>query len=99
MKGTNIKVGDIITAYHKGFHRVTEIQKRHGTTPLIYYYKVLDSNYNKCKPKKNCCDAYWCERITLEGLKKEFERQCAHFQTKFKIIETLLSELDKETKS
>ena len=69
------KVGDIITAYHKGYHRITLIEDRQqsntgrykGTdSPLIHYTCILDSNGQPSKARKNECDALYCRRVTTE---------------------------------
>lgn len=78
----NIEVGDIISAYHAGFHRVTEVQKR-GADPethndLVVYTKLLDGNMKPCRKTKNCCDAAYCIKIDPEwineGRKEEMEK-------------------------
>lgn len=54
-----IKVGDLITAYNEGYHRVTKVEDRPGKPPLIDYVKVckIDGSYSK-KLKGHCCATY-----------------------------------------
>ncbi len=61
---TKFKVGDVITAYHKGIHRITSIEPRKGTTPLIYYKKMFTYDGAKAPATKNCCDEGFCLLLT-----------------------------------
>lgn len=56
-----IKVGDIISTYHSGFHRVTEVKPREGGTPLISYVKIAKDDGSKSKAIPNRCDASFCK--------------------------------------
>lgn len=68
------KVGDIITAYHKGYWHVTEVEKRRGNAPLLTYRKLLHSNGKECKKRiEKCCDASYCEILTKETIDKKFK--------------------------
>lgn len=55
-----IKVGDIITTYFAGFHKVTKITPRDGNTPLICFVRVADENGISRKSKEQCCDISYC---------------------------------------
>jgi len=60
-------VGDLITTYHSGYHRLTRIEDRgERNTPLFHYNKVYDSEGNPRKGR-NACDASYC-RSAKEGL-------------------------------
>jgi len=73
----NIKVGDIITAYHAGYHQVVAIQPRtieeHETDkPLIEYRTLLDAKFNvKVGKKTKTCDGTYCEVITMKKFNKQ----------------------------
>jgi hypothetical protein len=83
---TDLAVGDIVTAYHKGYHRITKIERRFYTkgepksdgkkvgdeySPLICYDYILNSEY---KPRKgnNCCDSQFVRKMTKERLHAEW---------------------------
>lgn len=77
-----IKVGDIIIAYHRGFHRVTKIEDRskvrskydRSDSPLFHYVMVFDSKGNaKKKGAINSCDAMYCRKAT-EAIPVEIKR-------------------------
>lgn len=55
-----IKVGDVIRAYNSGFHRVTKIESRPHSTPLISYTKICKEDGSKSSALKSSCDASYC---------------------------------------
>ncbi len=58
----SIMVGDIITSYHSGFHRVLNIECRGpNSTPLFEYERIFDKDGNP-KRGKNSCDASYCRK-------------------------------------
>ena len=67
------KVGDVMTAYMPGIHRLIKIEPRGDQSPLFYYERILNSNM---KPQKAsaCCDAAYCRHYTLDKLKSESEK-------------------------
>jgi len=82
-----VKVGDIITAYSKGYHRVVNIHRRFNTkhdeemnfgkmgeefNSIIEYKMVMDSKYKlKKNGKTDSCDAEYCKVVTLSAIKAE----------------------------
>ncbi len=70
------KIGDLITTYHKGFHRITGIEKRKkfyvdGKTliggDLLFYIKEYDANFNPTSRKSSdCCDEIYCKKVNIE---------------------------------
>lgn len=80
------KVGDIITAYHKGYFRLLSIERRYKDSkemsPLFSYEKIMDSNFKLITSKKKSileCDARFCKvlkKSAVEDMKKEFEAGC-----------------------
>lgn len=71
-----IKVGDLITAYHKGYHIVTEVQERtkaidRTDSPLIHYNQIVDSTGKPRKSKGLCCDAAFCRKVIFEDVVKQ----------------------------
>lgn len=59
-----IEPGDIITAYHKGFWKVTKVTPRKSNTPVIEYTKIGG------KGTKSCDGAY-CKKVIPEVLHAE----------------------------
>lgn len=76
------KVGDLVTAYHAGLHRITDIQKRGKSYvgdvmiggDLLFYRKEYDKNYKKVNGPSNCCDETYCRKIDAEFIAKERSR-------------------------
>ena len=82
----DIKPGDLITAYHAGFHRVTEVKRRFYTAydeecgrgkegdeynSLIVYQTVLTAKYKITKSKKEkCSDASFCQKLTKQAIEE-----------------------------
>jgi hypothetical protein len=97
MSKNEFKVGDIIRAYHKGFHRIVDIEKRSigkdkTDSPLLTYERILDSKMSPAKGrKKNRCDAEWCVKVEREQIVKEMTDQIEHFKRGY---ELLLKELN-----
>jgi hypothetical protein len=89
MYDTTIKVGDLITAYHKGYWRVTKITpRRYGENdlkpegakagdeydPLFTYEKVLSADFKPCRKVAEECDASYCKKVTKEQLDKMIQQ-------------------------
>lgn len=90
----DLKPGDLITAYHKGYWRVTHVERRTHTSctlsrgsgckvgdemgSMIHYELVMDSKFRlpsgKRPPKRDKCDAAWCEKVTPEWVDLEAKK-------------------------
>lgn len=83
-----MKVGDVISTYHAGYHRLESIEVRppqkslfdksvtFKPEPLFYYRKVVDSNGKQASGKTLlCCDAAYCRpaKETLSIVIKNIE--------------------------
>lgn len=79
----DIKVGDIITAYHKGYHRVVELYNHPNypkILPQIKYRQVLNSQFTtKGNDRLNSCAAGFCKKVTAESITKWAEEQAAFY--------------------
>jgi hypothetical protein len=75
----SFKVGDLITAYQKGYHEFVKYQERGETAaPLIYYRRVFKFNGRSAKSKKVlCCDAVYCHKASehIKNLIKNLHEQ------------------------
>ena len=71
----SIKVGDLITAYEPGIHRVVEIKSRDAFNdpPLLSYVKEFDFKGKKSKHIKNSCCGSWCKKAInhIDKLKQQ----------------------------
>ena len=91
-RDNGVKVGDIITAYHKGYHLVVDIQPRsraetNGTgLSTIIYRTIVDSHLKPCKNITRPCSAYWCKVITKEQIEQERSIQVAHYNEGYDTI-------------
>lgn len=71
-----IRVGDIITAYNSGWHRLLEIVPRERFAPLFKYQRVVYENGNKCKRRDiNECDASFCKKVTIDDIDFVYDRE------------------------
>ena len=73
----NLKKGDFITAYVKGFHKVTRVEEypfpaTKGGKPLVYYTRILNSNGNKAPSREYFCNIGFCEKITQGTIDARF---------------------------
>lgn len=62
-----IEIGDLVTGYHVGYHKVTDVQ---GT--LISYTRV-DGN----RKSKNKCSAFYCVKINPDELYDQMVKEAA----------------------
>jgi hypothetical protein len=81
----NIKVGDIVTCFYKGFWRVTAIERRFSTrhdahvygpvgteySPLVCVESVANSKMKPVSGKQDTCDISYCRPYTVESLAAE----------------------------
>lgn len=93
-RDNGVKVGDIITAYHKGYHLVVAIHPRSrketggsGSSSIVYRTIVDRHLKPSTKNVTRQCDAWWCKVITKEQIEKERSIQVAHYNEGY---ETLL---------
>lgn len=78
-----IKVGDLVTGYHKGFHEVKEIVHRGpDVTPLIRYICKFNAKGVKSKGVENCCDASYCKKVSnqIDNIISEKIKEVERFQ-------------------
>lgn len=61
-----VEIGDIITAYHAGYHRVLTVGSRGvgASYHLVTYERVLDKNGKKAGGKPQHCDSAYCVKVT-----------------------------------
>lgn len=99
----DFNIGDIIRAYHKGYWRVTSIERRYWSSQdekhgygktgeeynsLVYYELVMDASFNKPKNKPRINS---CDAGFCKKVKKEdLEKQLCNFENNIKkLIEIL----------
>lgn len=74
----NIRAGSIITAYHAGYHKVTELHERDDGCKLVSYVKVLTSAGKSARNKKPfTCHILYCELVDPQKILDE-ELKLAH---------------------
>lgn len=94
-----IKVGDIITAYEKGYHVVVSIERRthnrDGTdSPVIGYKRKLDSTGKSVSSNVvKYCDVYYCTKLTKEAVEKIITNEQTVFELKKANLLSLLETL------
>jgi hypothetical protein len=87
-----IKVGDIITAFHSGYHRVTAIYDDSDFGTMVQYTRVADSNGKSTKKTENSCHIGWCEKITLTRLDKMYVDNYNQITNKHLLLRKLLEQ-------
>jgi hypothetical protein len=76
----NLKVGDLITAYHKGYHIVEELcidrcYGLNGSTyqnPVVKYRQVLTDAGKPINSKLKACHISHCNKVTVKVVHDEF---------------------------
>jgi hypothetical protein len=90
-----IQIGDIITAYHKGYHKVTHLFDLNSytgkTIPQIQYRQILNSNFTtKGNGRSNSCAASFCKKVTKESITKWAQEQADFYLNGAKEVIKLL---------
>jgi hypothetical protein len=72
----NFKVGDVICAYHTGFHRIVEITERTSKgepyNALIKYRKFLTPSGKRINTKTiKSCDVAYCTAVNEEWVQRK----------------------------
>jgi hypothetical protein len=58
-----LKEGDLITTYWKGYYTFIRFEERPNTTPEACFKKAYNFNGSPCKSKKTLqCDAAYCRK-------------------------------------
>lgn len=61
-----IKIGDLITAYNAGYHRVVMIEERDDISlPLFHFKRVYDSKGNKKGGRVKTCASVYCKPASI----------------------------------
>lgn len=75
----DFKVGDLITAYHDGFHQIVEIFDRSNEkcAPLIVYRRILNSDGKSAgnMKKNDQCDAGFCQKIDAKFVQELYKKE------------------------
>ncbi len=91
-----LKVGDIITAYRAGVHRIVRITQRcsgAGYSPLIEYEMYLNAKYQKTKRGRyfECCASY-CQKVTMKQAQEWYSEESVEVIARFKRLYAFLEE-------
>ena len=78
-KYNGMKIGDLISAYHSGIHRLTKIEERKVYAPLFTYDRVYTSAGKKSSRKNLQCHCDCCQPAK-EYLKYEVARMEAELK-------------------
>jgi len=66
----SIQVGDIVTAYVKGYHRVRRIVPHDMFAPTVYLEGILNSHFNARGVQDTKCSGNWCKKLTKEEVEQ-----------------------------
>lgn len=93
MKETEFRVGDLISAYHSGYHIVTEIEFRELYDPIIRYIRVVNKNGKAVKTKNVLgCDSSYCHIITKKFIDQLLNDELEIANSKHKLLSQFLYE-------
>ena len=83
-----LKVGDLITTYYKGYYKFVGFQNRHNECPIACFKRAYDLDGKPRKSKKIMeCDAFWCRKAS-DKIKVEIEKR----KNEIVALEKLLNE-------
>ena len=92
-----VKVGDIITAYHKGYHRVTNFEDFQynigGNVKLVHYEKVANEDGKPSRKLKKRCSIDYCKVVDPKFIKDQFVQELENARLKRKRLTKLLDSL------
>jgi len=80
-----LTVGELVTAYEKGYHIILEFKHRGGSTPLVYYRRVVSDKGAPIKtktPATLCCDAAYVRRVSRARIDAEWSEALEAAHTK-----------------
>ena len=80
---STLKIGQLITAYHSGFHILTGINFRDPEEPLFCYTKVLNEDGTKSKREVQHSSSLWCNRVTEENSKALMKQEIKRAKEKY----------------
>ncbi len=83
METKGLNVGDLITAYHKGFHRVVGFEYYDGTQkyPLCRYITVLDSGGHPVKSKtEKTCHIDYCTKLDKSKVTELYNKEAEQWK-------------------
>lgn len=84
-----LKTGDLITAYHKGYHEIVTIEERNDCAPLVYFKTRFKSDGEPTNSKKiMMCDMGYCRHAEI-GLANEIRRKEKEIEKLKAILSTL----------
>lgn len=73
MHTQKFKIGDIITSYHKGYHKVTAFNGQPGMSSAgLVSYVTLNQKTLKFGTRERCCDQSYCA-LAKEHIEAEIE--------------------------
>ena len=85
-----LKVGDLITAYHKGYHEIVTFEERDDCAPLVHFKTRFKSDGKPANSKRiMCCDMGYCRHAEI-GLTNEIRRK----EEEIEKLKTILSTLE-----
>lgn len=93
----DLKVGDIITAYHAGYHKVTGIERRFDYqgkefNSIIHYVRVANGQGKRARSSKKRCDASFCEKVTIKNINTKISKAVVNLEEKRISLINLLKE-------
>jgi len=61
-----MKIGDYITTYHKGIHKLDKIEDQGYNHYIFHYTRVLDSDFEPSRKYRSKCSSYHCRLAPRE---------------------------------
>lgn len=90
--GVTFRVGDAITAYHKGIFLLVKIQNRTGYSPLFCYKRIATKDGVPSTLKSISvaveyeCDSEYCSLVTEESLRKQLSQIQKNYEATIELL-------------
>ena len=91
-----LRIGDMITTYHKGFHKIIGFHElAYKDSMQVNYDRVADNNGNPIKGKNSCHHRY-CKKVNAQKLKEDYEFELFSLNMKYNTLNKILNKLEAE---
>jgi len=87
------KIGEVITAYHSGYHVVVSITFRDNASDLLGYVQIANNVGKRVNGKATReCDASYCKKVTHARLAQHIDIQRAKLEEERLNLQALVEE-------
>lgn len=80
-----LKIGDIITAYYKGYWKITRFENT-GYGTLVYSTQVADSSGKPRSSTEGCCHSNYCKKLIKYDVTSQYVTESGELSKKYQRI-------------